>query len=146
MNRSANTLERFLETCRKTGLRATHQRAEIFQELAQTDEHPDVETLYRRVRRRLPTMSLDTVYRTLGLLEKKGVISRINSLRDRSRFDANADPHNHFICRTCGTVKDVHGKGLRGLHVPPEAAALGTVEHIQIELRGICTSCRAGGR
>jgi Fur family peroxide stress response transcriptional regulator len=88
----------FFEVCRRYGVKATHQRAEIYRELAGTNEHPDVETIYARVRKRIPAISLDTVYRTLRLLEKKGLISRVGSLGERTRFDANIDRHHHFVC------------------------------------------------
>ena len=88
----------FVEVCRRQGVKATHQRTEILRELAGTQEHPDAETIYARVRQRIPAISLDTVYRTLRLLEEKGVIARVGSMRDRTRFDANTDRHHHFVC------------------------------------------------
>ena len=76
MKIKAKELERrskaFSNACRRYGLKSTYQRAEIYRELASTEEHPDVETIYARVRSRIPAVSLDTVYRTLRLLEKKG--------------------------------------------------------------------------
>ena len=139
-------LAAFIKMCRKVGLKATHQRAEIYRELARTDEHPDAETVFRRVRRRIPAISLDTVYRTLRLMEEKGTILRVVSLGDRTRFDANTEQHHHFVCRECGAVKDFDSEGLNDLRAPPEAAALGTVESFQVELRGICVPCRAKRR
>ena len=98
----------FSEVCRSFGVKATHQRTEIYRELAQTKEHPDAETIYARVRKRIPAMSLDTVYRTLRLLEEKKIISRVGSLGERTRFDANTDRHHHFICKRCGYIGDFY--------------------------------------
>ena len=58
-------MERFEEVCRNSGMKLTHQRMEIFREVAQTGDHPDAEKVYQGVRKRMPTISLDTVYRTL---------------------------------------------------------------------------------
>ena len=64
----------FAAECRDKHIKATHQRMEILRELASTGEHPDAETIFKRVRRRIPAVSLDTVYRTLRMLEDKGII------------------------------------------------------------------------
>ena len=58
-------IERCKEVLKAAGVRVTHQRLEIFREVASSTAHPDAETVFRGVRDRLPTVSLDTVYRTL---------------------------------------------------------------------------------
>ncbi|MBN1268673.1 MAG: transcriptional repressor [Kiritimatiellae bacterium] len=132
----------FASLCRRAGIRATHQRMEIFRELAGTEEHPDVETIYRSVRRRIPEISLDTVYRTLRLLEEKGIISKVSHPGDRARFDANPDRHHHFICTKCGLVHDFYSEELNRFRPPGGMAAVGKVESVHVELRGICRACR----
>ena len=66
-------LRDFEEVCRKEGLKITHQRLEIFRELLNSHDHPTVEKLYHRLQPKLPTISLDTVYRTLTILEQHGL-------------------------------------------------------------------------
>ncbi len=146
---SAATVRRvaeFVDACRRQGVKATHQRTEILRELAGTDEHPDAETVYQRVRRRIPAISLDTVYRTLKLLEERGVISRVGSTRDRARFDANTDRHHHFVCSECGMIGDFYSDALDRFPVPRQVAEMGSVEGVYVELRGRCRTCqtRAG--
>ncbi|MFA4944953.1 MAG: Fur family transcriptional regulator [Lentisphaeria bacterium] len=135
-------LAQFQQACRQLGLRATHQRSEIFRELAATSEHPDAETLCRRVRARIPELSLDTVYRNLRLLEEKGLVLKLAGTADRARFDANTAEHPHFLCTRCGRVLDLPATTLP--HLPPQLAGteIGTVESVQIELRGRCRTCR----
>lgn len=133
----------FLAGCRRQGVKATHQRAEILRELAGTTEHPGAETIHARVRRRIPALSLDTVYRTLRMLEEKGIIGRVGSLRDRARFDANTDPHHHFVCSGCGMIGDFYSDALDRFPVPREVAAMGSVEGAYVELRGRCRKCQA---
>ncbi len=67
------------EALRSSGLRLTHQRLEVARELAGDDTHPDVESIYRGVRERVPTVSLDTVYRTVAALVEMGLVSRVDA-------------------------------------------------------------------
>ena len=132
----------FLELCRRQGVKATHQRTEILRELAGSAEHPDAETILSRVRQRFPTVSVDTVYRTLKLLEDKGVIARVGSMRDRARFDANTDRHHHFVCTECGMIGDFYSDAMDQLPVPREVSEMGSVQGVYVELRGICRTCK----
>lgn len=136
----------FTKICRQSGVRATHQRREIFREVARTDEHPDAETIYKRVRKRMPTVSLDTVYRTLSLLEEKGLLKRLELFSGRTRFDANTQPHHHFICTQCGLVRDFTSEQMDALARPNEVRSWGEVRSVNVQLRGICSACRAKGR
>jgi Fur family peroxide stress response transcriptional regulator len=135
-------LGRFMARCRKAGLKATHQRTEILRELASTEEHPDAETIFRGVRQRIPSISLDTVYRTLRLFEERGIISRVGFIRDRARFDANTDRHHHFVCTRCGCVRDFYSETLDSFAPPPAVRSMGTVDDVYVELRGRCRACR----
>ena len=137
-----NRVKAFSGACRDLGIKATHQRAEIYRELARTEEHPDVETIYSRVRRRIPEISLDTVYRTLRLLEEKGIITRVGSLSERTRFDANTARHHHFVCTECGFVGDLYNEEWNNVRAPTEVTAMGTVNSIHVELRGLCKTCQ----
>jgi len=137
-------VRRFSEACRRYGLKATHQRTEIYRELAQTQEHPDAETIYDRVRTRIPAISLDTVYRTLRLLEERGIISRVGYHGESARFDANTDRHHHFICTKCGFVGDVYDEDLNDLRAPKGVGTMGRVDSVHVELRGVCRNCQLG--
>jgi Fur family peroxide stress response transcriptional regulator len=119
----------------------THQRMEIFREVAKTDEHPDAETIYTRVRRRIPVISLDTVYRTLTTFEKLGVVSRVYALCDRARFDALTSPHHHFVCAQCGMLRDFWSPEADALGIPEEVQSWGVVKSIHVEVRAVCSKC-----
>jgi Fur family transcriptional regulator, peroxide stress response regulator len=131
----------FTEACSAAGIRMTHQRMEVFREVARTDEHPDAETIYDRVRRRIPAISLDTVYRTLTMLETLGVLSRVYALCDRARFDAMVTPHHHFVCSQCGTLRDFVSSEADKLPIPSEVQSWGIVKSIHVEVRAICSKC-----
>lgn len=136
-------VEAFQEACRTGGIRLTHQRLEIFREVARAGDHPDADTVHRRVRRRIPNVSLDTVYRTLWLLTDLDFITTLGPSRERSRFDANLDPHHHFICSSCGLTRDFYSEDLIRLKLPESAKAFGEIKSTRVEVRGFCLKCSA---
>ena len=114
---------------------------EIFREVAQSDDHPNAETVYRRVRDRVPTVSLDTVYRTLWLLNDHDLITTLGSSRERTRFDANLTRHHHFVCIQCGSTRDFYSDELDDLVLPSSVKAFGRIETTLVEVRGVCREC-----
>lgn len=134
-------IERFKNAVRDSGVKLTPQRLEIFREVAQTEKHPDAEIVFRGVRERIPTVSLDTVYRTLWLLDDLGLIKTLGSPQKRTRFDANLNPHHHFVCRICGLTQDFYSNEFNELKLPEAVHVLGHVETTQVEVCGICNDC-----
>jgi len=133
----------FSERCKALGIKATHQRMEIYRELIRTQRHPDAETIYQRIRRRIPSISLDTVYRNLRLFEDKGLINRVGNLGERTRFDANIEHHHHFVCTSCGLISDLTYNDDQPLGSAKAFDVPGEVESVHIELRGLCKTCSA---
>jgi Fur family peroxide stress response transcriptional regulator len=140
--RVEDRLEHLKAVARKAGVKLTHQRLEIFRALASTEAHPDADTVFRAVRRRMPTVSLDTVYRTLWMLHDLGLVTTLGPQRDRARFDANLDHHHHFVCVRCGLVRDFESEALARLPLPESVTALGRVHDAHVEVRGTCEACR----
>src|SRR5215470_15155089 len=101
LTRSERRLEHLKVNARKAGVKLTHQRLEIFVELARTVEHPDAETIFRAVQQRVPTVSLDTVYRTLWMLRDLGLVATLVPRQDGIRFDPNLERHHHYVCVPC---------------------------------------------
>jgi len=134
-------MARFNEACRKSGAKLTHQRMEIFREVAQTGDHPDAEKVFQGVRERMPTVSLDTVYRTLWWLKELGLIRTIGTSRKRTRFDANLSRHHHFVCMECGLTRDFYSDKFDTLTLPESVQSIGYVEKTQVEVKGVCLEC-----
>jgi Fur family transcriptional regulator, peroxide stress response regulator len=132
----------FMEACASRQVKITHQRVEIYRVLASTDEHPDADAIYRRVRKRIPTISRDTVYRNLKLLTGHGLISIVGMSHERLRFDANMKSHHHFVCMKCGLIRDFYSDNFMKLDFPAEANAFGTPASLHMEIKGICTGCQ----
>ena len=139
-------MARFEQVCRSAGVKLTHQRMEIFREVLQTGEHPDAETVYRGVRARIPTVSLDTVYRSLWLLSDLGLITTLGPARERTRFDANLNRHHHFVCLRCGLTRDFYSDALDALRLPQSIRAIGRVQTTHVEARGVCQECAKTGK
>jgi len=138
-------MQRRMEHCtqvlRDAGVRVTSQRLEVFREVVSSGAHPDAETVFSGVRKRLPTVSLDTVYRTLWLLTDLGLIATLGLPRERFRFDGNTKPHHHFVCTRCGLTGDFYSEELDRLRVPGTVAEFGVAERTQVEVRGRCRKC-----
>jgi Fur family transcriptional regulator, peroxide stress response regulator len=137
-------LEQFRAASREAGVKLTHQRIEILRQVASSVDHPDADSVFRCVRARMPTISLDTVYRTLRTLERLGLITTLGPRRDSVRFDANLNHHHHYVCIRCGRVKDFESEELDDLRVLNAARDFGSVVGTHVEVRGVCKKCSKG--
>jgi Fur family peroxide stress response transcriptional regulator len=118
---------------------------EVFRELASRDDHPDARTVYERVRRRIPAISLDTVYRTLMSLEGKGLVEKVDFGGESVRFDANTNTHHHLVCTKCGSIEDYYLAEANRLPPPAELASWGDVQSVHVQMRGVCSRCKVNG-
>jgi len=129
------------EGLRKRGLRLTPQRLQVARVIAESESHPDVESIFRQVREHVPTVSLDTVYRTMATLVELGLVNRVSVPGGSARYDADISPHHHFVCVECGLIGDVHARALEQIDIPHEAARYGIVQLVKVQFRGICDQC-----
>lgn len=129
------------EACRKAGLKVTHQRIEIFRELAASCNHPSAEVIYKGLQARLPTISLDTVYRTLATFEKHRLITRIQTPESLARFEVEMDRHHHIVCTRCGKVTDFRWNSFDELQLPRNISGWGVIDRKNVTLQGICNDC-----
>jgi Fur family transcriptional regulator, peroxide stress response regulator len=140
---------------RARGLRATMPRRVILDVVRATNTHPTAAFIFERVRRRLPRVSLGTVYRNLRRLAAEGLLQeRVEATG--LRFDPNVEPHDHFTCLVCGRVVDFprresarrgEAADSRGEHVRTAGQMGFEVLDRRVELYGRCRDCRRrGGR
>jgi Fur family peroxide stress response transcriptional regulator len=134
-------LDSFTAACRTAGLKVTHQRTEIYRHLVLTPDHPSAETLYKRLLPTLPTISLDTVYRTLTTLEQHGLVARIQTAESQARFEAVFATHHHLICSRCKQVVDFTWPEIDAATLPQDIAQWGQIESKTIVMYGVCSSC-----
>ena len=123
-------------------LRMTPQRQVILEEIGKTDSHPTTDELYDLVRRRLPRISLGTVYRNLEVLAECGLIQKLELAGYQRRFDGNTEKHYHIRCVDCGRVRDLPTATL--VIADDEFRELTDYEIIghRLEFIGRCSECK----
>ncbi len=122
-------------------LRMTKQRKVILEELRKVTSHPTAGDLCDMVRRRLPKISLGTVYRNLDILSRQGIITKLDVAGQEMRFDGNVEQHYHLRCRGCGRVDDLFMDPLPGLDEAAEKMSQYQVFGHSLEFVGICPEC-----
>jgi Fur family ferric uptake transcriptional regulator len=123
-------------------IRQTSQRKVILEELCKVSSHPTAADVYEMVRKKLPRISLGTVYRNLELLNECGTIQKLDFGEPHKRFDGNVSPHYHVNCNKCGRVSDVF--------IPPKQLLDSEAEEVtgyqitghHVSFNGICPSCQ----
>ncbi|MDD5646831.1 MAG: transcriptional repressor [Candidatus Bipolaricaulis sp.] len=134
-------LEELRRTFRRLGVRLTPQRLEVFREVAGRRDHPDAESVFRGVHDRMPSISLDTVHRTLLLLRDLGLIVALGPRRESVRFDAHLETHDHYVCLRCGMTRDIAGEATKVVRPAASVGDLGSVVATRVEVQGICREC-----
>src|SRR5881296_4477337 len=131
-------------TLRARGLRLTRPRRIILDVVRATDAHPTAAFVYRRVRRRLPRVSLATVYRNLRTLAAEEFLTE-RADPSGVRFDGNTAPHDHFTCVACGRIYDVPTRATRGVRARVATRTGFEVFNHRTEFYGRCVACRRRG-
>lgn len=134
-------IEQLKQLCNEAGIKLTHQRLEIFRELMSVSDHPSAELIHKRLHKKLPTIAIDTVYRTLATFDELGLVKKLHVMNERTLFDTNVDIHHHFICTRCKVVKDIYWSEFDNEILPKVVADMGKVESRHLEIHGVCKSC-----
>jgi Fur family peroxide stress response transcriptional regulator len=142
MKANESKIAEFVDKCREHGLSVTHQRLAIYEALLETrTTHPSAETIYKRVRRRYPTVSFNTIYKNLETLEALGVVQKVNILHSGARYDMPEQPHHHFICRGCEKIIDIFDPSFRELRKPAVRENEFHIDEWIIQWTGLCEEC-----
>ncbi len=145
MNRSREALQtrvnNMVERCREVGMNVTPQRIAIYRALLQSEEHPTPEALFRVVSRKMPSLSLATIYKTLDAFAAVGLIRAVPVVSEKRRFDANLDPHHHLVCSSCGEIRDYYTHDYDAL-IPNRPVNGFSPQAVSVNITGICAACR----
>lgn len=139
---------------RALSLKVTPQRQAVFEALHGDGSHPTADVIWARVRDRMPTVSLRTVYQALNDLVELGEVQAVSVGNGAARFDPNTAGHDHFVCRSCERIYDVVASRPRVVSGYPgldrsadtgggDTSAGYTVDTVEITFRGLCVSCGA---
>jgi Fe2+ or Zn2+ uptake regulation protein len=127
--------------------RMTHQRQVIFEEIMKMESHPTADEVYEIVRKRLPRISMGTVYRNLDILTSSGLINRIEPGHSQMRFEGKVHDHYHVTCIRCGKIEDAQIEPLGDTLQNLESALGRMTKHgifaHKLEFIGLCKECRA---
>ncbi len=135
-------MERFRSRCSELGLAATHQRQAIYRVLAESEEHPQPEAIYRRVKRLIPAISLATVYKNVKTFVALGLLQEVGSEAGSYRLDANLDRHHHLVCVQCKAVVDFYDRRLDRIRATEAHPKNFRILGYQVEALGVCPACR----
>ncbi len=114
----------------------------ILEELRKLKSHPRSDELYLRVRQRLPSVSLGTVYRNLDRFQREGLALEIYC-GDFVRYDGNVAGHDHFLCRSCRRVWDFETAGRSPAPEPKGGESGFEIDGHYTIFHGLCSECRA---
>jgi Fur family ferric uptake transcriptional regulator/Fur family peroxide stress response transcriptional regulator len=136
--------EQLAEALRAGGQRVTSQRLLIQRALRELDRHVTVEEVLSSVKERLPGVSLPTIYATLELFERLGLVKRVSTGGGAVLYDPRRDEHSHLICERCGRVEDLD-LTLDARRALEAARTSGfTPARAELVVHGLCRSCAAG--
>jgi Fe2+ or Zn2+ uptake regulation protein len=128
---------------RERGQRVTPQRLLIHRVLSSRDQHLTAEQVLDAVSVSLPGTSLPTVYATLELFERLGLVRRVSTGGGALLFDSRVSPHAHAVCRGCGAVSDVDFSGTSIEELGRAAVDGFSPDHAELVIWGRCAECNA---
>jgi len=118
----------------------------LLEELGKTDSHPTADEIYQLVRKRLPKISLGTVYRNLEILSECGLIQKLELSGTQKRFDGMRENHYHARCVKCGRVRDVPVHTVPMIEESVSKLINYAIFSHRLEFLGLCPDCRKARR
>ena len=144
------TQQELVERMREWAVRVTPQRLAIAEVVLNSSDHPTVQQIYERVKGHFPSMTLATIYSTLGVLQKSGLIQEL-PFQKMSRYEPNMDPHVNLVCIECENVIDADtGNNVQdvvvGLRKQIAENSDFEVAWQRVDFYGLCPRCAAAKR
>ncbi|OGP53855.1 MAG: hypothetical protein A2Y65_11670 [Deltaproteobacteria bacterium RBG_13_52_11] len=132
--------QRIIDALRMKGFKLTTQRMEIIDILANEVDHPSAQFLLNKVRQRMPRVSASTIYYTLGLLKREGLIKELEFYNMENRYDSWMIDHIDLICEQCGTIEN-YERDLSGIPAKIENETGFKAHKLRYEYYGTCRKC-----
>ncbi|NJD57438.1 MAG: transcriptional repressor [Nitrospirae bacterium] len=136
---------RLLRQLREKGYKLTSQRLAIIHLLAGDTSHPSASDVLKRARKRVPKISMSTVYYALDMLKREGLIRELEFYEKENRYDINISDHINLVCRKCGKIEDFMGE----VPLSPTEVEGKTgfrPEGMRFEFYGYCRACKNRGK
>ena len=135
----------FRALCRQHGLAATHQRRVIYETVMSLHGHPNPELIYEGVRKKIPTISLATVYKNVRTFLDSGMLREVSFHHGSLRVEPNEHEHHHLVCVRCKQITDLDAESLGPVRVKERLPRGFQVTRITIDVLGVCAACAAKG-
>ena len=137
-----NATKTFRELCRENGISVTHQRQVLYETMKTMHGHPSPEEVYARGKKKVPAISLATVYKNIHLFVESGVFREVSMHHGSVRVEMNGEPHHHMVCSKCRKIADIGEKEL-GLVAKRDRLPGGfLVERYAVDVIGVCAGCQ----
>jgi Fe2+ or Zn2+ uptake regulation protein len=134
----------FRELCSRTGIAVTHQRQVLFEVMQGMHGHPSPEEVYAVVKKRIPSISLATVYKNLHLFIESGIFREVSFHHGSLRVEMNDRPHHHLVCTLCRSIFDVEQEDLGSVKVKAGKLPGGFLaERFTVDVLGRCVTCQS---
>ena len=127
-------------------LRSSNQRSLVHQIVVSAHDHPTAQTVYERARKRIPSISLGTVYRNLQLLVEQGLLLERKVGNRPARYEANRYRHYHVCCLQCGALEDLSVPYQEVLDRRVQKMVRYKLQEHRMEFYGICPQCQTAAR
>jgi Fur family peroxide stress response transcriptional regulator len=137
----------FRELCAAHGIAVTHQRQVLYEVMQKLHGHPSPEEVYAAVKKLIPAISLNTVYKNIHLFIESGVFKELSMHHGTLRVEMNSHEHHHLVCSHCKAISDIPDAELSrllGLKAPRKRLSGGfQVQRLAIDVIGLCAKCQA---
>ena len=136
-------LDRTIALLEGKGYRLTPQRLIILTELQKNGDHISAEDVYKKVRRRYPTINISTIYRTLELLEQLNLVTSTDMGDDTKQYHyIESSKHHHLVCKSCGDIMELSGSHLQPLKDVLYKEYKFTTNMNHLVIYGTCRRCQ----
>ncbi|MEW6189687.1 MAG: Fur family transcriptional regulator [Actinomycetota bacterium] len=141
-------VDEYFRKLKSKGFKLTPQRVRILKAIGLAEGHLDAEEIYHLVNRECPPVGLATVYRTLDLLKKLGVVNGLGFGEGHQHYEISPEHHHHLVCLKCGSIEEFDEQVVAKLEAVDKlekelSGKLGfkIIDH-QLEFYGYCSKCR----
>lgn len=132
----------FRELCQEHGIAVTHQRQVLYEVMQEMEGHPSPEEIYEQVRKKIPAISLATVYKNIHVFVQSGVFREMSLHHGSVRLEMNREEHHHAVCSKCKSVCDIDEKTLGLLTKRKRLPGGFLVERYSVDVIGLCPNCQ----
>jgi Fur family peroxide stress response transcriptional regulator len=140
------THAQFRDLAWRSGLAATHQRQVIYEAVVASHGHRSPEQIYSAVRKRIPHISLATVYNNLRLFVEYGLLREVTPHSPTLRVDGNLAHHHHLVCSRCKAVEDIDADLIDLRRLSQKLPKGFDLTQPVVEVFGLCQRCRDKSR